>query len=106
MLGQLGVFRDIGTSEADKSKSRSRSRSASPINGVKNQNPFRLEERKKKESNFLFHLWNFILNPLQEQEVQFEIANEALKVLFNHYLQNYKQAELLYELQNIVDEIH
>ena len=31
-------------------------------------------------------------------EVQFEMVNEALKVLFNHYIPGPKQADLLYEL--------
>ena len=75
---------------------RAKSRSVSPH---MKKDSYRQGLRLKQEQEFLNNLWNQVICPFNPLEVQFELVNEAFKVLFNHYIPGPKQADLLYELQ-------
>lgn len=46
--------------------------------------------RLKQEEEFLANLWIHFLAPLDESNAQFEIVNEILKIILNHYIPQQK----------------
>ena len=92
-LGKVGVFKEVCRKKKDQ-------RSVSPNSGMQAQ---RQTQRLKNERSLLFNLWNCILNPFLEEEVQLEIATEILKILFNHYIPNNKQVKLISEFSDLME---
>lgn len=51
---------------------------------------YRMGLRLKQEEEFLANLWIHFLAPLDESNAQFEIVNEILKIILNHYIPQQK----------------
>jgi len=86
LSAKISWFRCLESSASSRRSTSQKSKDTRSKSPVQEQSNYRSDKRIKAERSLVFNIWNCILNPLLSRKCSFEIVNETLKILFNHYL--------------------